>query len=80
MSRNGGLPNLRHLDLSGCSNLTGEGISDLVDTCPLLVPSELYYCDNIYDGPLSDQASPCQNVECSNRVCCRTASAAETVS
>ena len=42
----------------------------------LLVLSELY---NFYHDLLSDQAPLYQNVEWSNRVCCRTSSAAETV-
>ena len=66
-----GLPKLKHLDLSGCLNVSADGLKDLVSTCLGLDAEELYYCDNITEGPYSQSASGCQNVECKNRVCCR---------
>lgn len=67
----GGLPRLEYLDLSGCLNLTGEVVSSLVSTTLHLDPTNLFYCDNILDGPYPDTASGCQNVQCGSRVCCR---------
>ena len=71
LAENGGLPNMQYLDLSGCLNLTGPGITELVDTCLQLDPGSLYYCDNIIDGPYVESASGCQNLQCSSRICCR---------
>ncbi|XP_065067234.1 F-box/LRR-repeat protein 5-like [Rhopilema esculentum] len=67
-----GLPSLKHLDLSGCLNVSADGLKDLVSTCTGLNAEELYYCDNITEGPYSQSASGCQNIECKNRVCCRS--------
>lgn len=72
LARYGGLPKLRHLDLSGCSQVTAEGLLDLVFVCPKLDHTEFFYCDNIDEGPYPDTASGCQNLQCKNRVCCRT--------
>ncbi|XP_013408873.1 F-box/LRR-repeat protein 5 [Lingula anatina] len=72
LASNHGLPRLRHLDLSGCSNLSGQALTSLVDTCHALNVEELYYCDNLLDGPYPEEASGCQNLECSNRFCCRS--------
>ncbi|XP_031565949.1 F-box/LRR-repeat protein 5-like [Actinia tenebrosa] len=69
----GGLPNLQYLDLSGCLNVTAEGLLNLVSVCPSLDHAQFFYCDNIYEGPYPDTASGCQNLECTNRVCCRLA-------
>ena len=68
----GRYPYLHHLDLSGCLRISGDGLHSLVDVCPNLEPASLYYCDNIVDGPHADLASGCQNLECGNRVCCRS--------
>lgn len=72
LARYGGLPKLRHLDLSGCLQVTAEGLLDLVFVCPTLDHTEFFYCDNIDEGPYPDTASGCQNLQCKNRVCCRT--------
>jgi len=66
-----GFPDLKHLDLSGCFNVSPDALKDLVSTCAVLDAEELYYCDNITEGPYAQLASGCQNVECKNRVCCR---------
>ena len=63
---------LRHADFSGCFQLTAAGLDAFVAICPSLEPSALYYCDNIVDGPYSESASGCRNLECGSRVCCRT--------
>ena len=63
---------LRHLDLSGCLQVTAKGLSDLVSVCPNIDHTEFFYCDNIDEGPYQDTASGCQNLECSSRVCCRS--------
>ena len=72
LARYGGLPELHHLDLSGCLQVTAEGLLDLVFVCPNLNHTEFFYCDNIDEGPYPDTASGCQNLQCKNRVCCRT--------
>ncbi|XP_068713372.1 F-box/LRR-repeat protein 5-like isoform X1 [Montipora foliosa] len=72
LARYGGLPKLRHLDLSGCLQVTAQGLMDLVNVCPNLDHAEFFYCDNIDEGPYPDTASGCQNLQCKNRVCCRT--------
>ncbi|XP_019628195.1 PREDICTED: F-box/LRR-repeat protein 5-like [Branchiostoma belcheri] len=72
LASHGGLPQLTHLDLSGCLNITAEGLAALADSCRSLDHQQFYYCDNITDGPFSDTASGCQNLQCSSRVCCRS--------
>ncbi len=68
----GPLPRLRHLDLSGCVNVTPDALTALVHHCSALDASRLFYCDNIPDGPCADTANGCNNVGCSRRFCCRT--------
>lgn len=68
----GPYPYLHHLDLSGCLNVTARGLSDFVKACDSLNHEEFFYCDNILEGPYAQTASGCQNLECSNRVCCRS--------
>ncbi|XP_043918516.1 F-box/LRR-repeat protein 5 [Protopterus annectens] len=68
----GGLPSLEHLNLSGCLLITGAGLQDLVSVCPSLNDEHFYYCDNIVNGPHSETASGCQNLQCGFRVCCRS--------
>ncbi|CAH1265141.1 FBXL5 [Branchiostoma lanceolatum] len=72
LASHGGLPRLTHLDLSGCLNITAEGLAALADNCLSLDHEQFFYCDNITDGPFSDTASGCQNLQCSSRVCCRS--------
>lgn len=72
LARYGGLPKLRHLDLSGCLQVTAQGLMELVFVCPNLDHTEFFYCDNIDEGPYPDTASGCQNLQCKNRVCCRS--------
>jgi len=47
LTRGGGLPQLEHLNLSGCLTVTGAGLQDLVSACPSLNDEHFYYCDNI---------------------------------
>eukprot|EP00058_Branchiostoma_floridae_P017295 XP_002602783.1 hypothetical protein BRAFLDRAFT_115491 [Branchiostoma floridae] len=72
LASHGGLPQLTHLDLSGCLNITADGLAALADNCLSLDHEQFFYCDNITDGPFSDTASGCQNLQCSSRVCCRS--------
>ncbi|XP_070559832.1 F-box/LRR-repeat protein 5-like [Ptychodera flava] len=72
LASNGGLPNLRHLDLSGCLNVTGAGLQELAEACPNLEHEQFFYCDNITEGPFQESASGCQNLQCRKRVCCRS--------
>ena len=61
---------LVHLDLSGCPSIGGNILSSLVSQCPSLEPENLYYCDNILDGPCANFASGCLNRSDGNRFCC----------
>ncbi|XP_033647500.1 F-box/LRR-repeat protein 5-like isoform X2 [Asterias rubens] len=72
LATNGGLPHLKHLDLSGCLNVTSAGLNQLATVCHGIVQEEFFYCDNILEGPYPDTASGCQNLQCSNLVCCRS--------
>ena len=69
-----GLPRLKHLDLSGCMNVSVEGLLPVLETCPLINFSHLFYCDNVFLGEgIDDLASGCRNLaRGSNRVCCRS--------
>ncbi|XP_072176393.1 F-box/LRR-repeat protein 5-like [Diadema setosum] len=72
LSQAGGWPHLKHLDMSGCLNISALGLSQLAEASPALNHQEFFYCDNIEEGPYADTASGCQNLQCSNRVCCRS--------
>ena len=61
---------LVHLDLSGCPNIGGNILSSLVSQCPSLESENLYYCDNILDGPCADIASGCLNRGDGTKFCC----------
>jgi len=69
-----GLPRLKHLDLSGCMNISVEGLLPVLENCPLINFSHLFYCDNVFLGEgIDDLASGCRNLaRGSTRVCCRT--------
>ncbi|XP_003973888.3 F-box/LRR-repeat protein 5 [Takifugu rubripes] len=71
LAQRGGLPALEHLNLSGCLFITEVGLQELVSACPSLNDEHFYYCDNI-NGPHSDTASGCQNLQCGFRACCRS--------
>ncbi|KAK8723607.1 hypothetical protein OTU49_011461 [Cherax quadricarinatus] len=66
------LDNLRNVDVSGCYQLTGGGLEIFVSACPTLQPENLWYCDNIEDGPYPTQANGCANLCNPVRVCCRS--------
>ncbi|CAF0705363.1 unnamed protein product [Brachionus calyciflorus] len=66
------LSNLKYLNLSGCVNLTAFGMSLFLEYSDLLKGENVYYCDNITDGPLSDTANGCENIECAKKYCCRS--------
>lgn len=38
----------------------------------ILKGENLFYCDNITDGPLRDTANGCENLECEKKYCCRS--------
>jgi len=69
-----GLPFLRHLDLSGCMNISVDGLLPLLETCPFINFTHLFYCDNVVLGDgIDDLASGCRNLQRGgNRVCCRS--------
>ena len=59
------------LKLSGCINLSALGMSLLVEMSKTLNGANLYYCDNIVDGPMKETANSCDNY-CGNKFCCRS--------
>ncbi|GAB1609714.1 F-box/LRR-repeat protein 5-like isoform X2 [Argonauta hians] len=71
LSTFGKLSNLTYLDLSGCLRVSGDVLEKLVESCPKLEHQFLFYCDNISNDPYEYTASGCQNLQCTNRVCCR---------
>ncbi|CAG0882140.1 unnamed protein product [Cyprideis torosa] len=61
---------LRFLELSGVYQLTGPALSEFVHaSCPRLSPLNLYYCDNVENGPYQQEANGCQNL--GTKDCCR---------
>jgi F-box/leucine-rich repeat protein 5 len=65
------LSNLKYLNLSGCINLTAFGMNLFLEYSPELEGENLYYCDNIVDGPMKETANGCENLECGTKFCCR---------
>ena len=63
---------LTYLNLSGCINVSSHGMNLFVDLCQLLNGENLYYCDNIDDGPLGTSANGCENLGCGKKFCCRS--------
>ncbi|XP_071517199.1 F-box/LRR-repeat protein 5-like isoform X1 [Panulirus ornatus] len=72
MASVGILDNLRNCDVSGCYQLTGEGLEIFTNACPTLQPENLWYCDNIEDGPYPTLANGCANLCNPIKVCCRS--------
>lgn len=66
------LRNLKYLNLSGCVNMTSLGMNLFVEMSSLLDGENLYYCDNITDGPLRNMANGCENLEQGRKFCCRS--------
>jgi len=66
----GEFPCLKLLDVSGLHKITAAGLDSFLHMCPNLRPDMLSYCDDIMDGPFSDVANGCQNVD-SSKICCR---------
>lgn len=65
------LTNLQYLNLSGCLNISSMGMNLFVEIADELDGENLYYCDNIDDGPLKDTANGCANLESPDKFCCR---------
>ena len=63
---------LCHLDLSGCFQLSGEGLRMVTMDTKFIKAENLYYCDNIVDGPYPTQANGCANLCNPVRMCCRS--------
>ena len=68
-----GLPRLVHLDVSGLYLATASALSEVATKCPRLKAEQLSYCDNIMDGPYSESANGCGNLD-SGLPCCRSTS------
>jgi len=66
------LRNLEYLNLSGCINMTSLGMNLFVEMSSLLNGENLYYCDNITDGPMRTLANGCDNLEQGRKFCCRS--------
>jgi F-box/leucine-rich repeat protein 5 len=66
------LQNLQYLNLSGCINMTSLGLHLFTEMSQLLDGENLYYCDNVTDGPLNATANGCSNLESANKFCCRS--------
>lgn len=67
----GALLGLTFLDVSGCYQLTGRGLESVARVCPSLPPQQLWYCDDIMDGPFPTMANGCANLANPVRICCR---------
>lgn len=65
------LKKLEYLNLSGCLNVSSTGMHLIVEEANELDGENLYYCDNIDDGPLQHTANGCANLECPKKYCCR---------
>ena len=61
---------LTFMDVSGCPMISGGVLNAVADRSPRLQPQDLYYCNRIVEGPYSDEANGCQNLECPVRNCC----------
>lgn len=66
----GVLQGLEYLDVSGCWLLTGPGLCAITDSLKHLKPENIFYCDQITNGPYPEAANGCQNLESSTRACC----------
>lgn len=67
------LKELQYLNLSGCLNVSSIGMNLFVRVSEQLHGENLYYCDNIDNGPLRETANGCENLECGSKFCCRNA-------
>ncbi|GIX84853.1 hypothetical protein CDAR_490711 [Caerostris darwini] len=67
----GVLEKLEFLDVSGCWLLTGPELCSITDLLTNLKAENIFYCDQIFDGPYPDTANGCQNLENGARACCR---------
>ncbi|CAL1291664.1 unnamed protein product [Larinioides sclopetarius] len=67
----GVLNKLQFLDVSGCWLLNGPELCSVTDSLTHLNPENIFYCDQILDGPYPDSANGCQNLESGIRACCR---------
>ncbi|XP_066956915.1 F-box/LRR-repeat protein 5-like [Macrobrachium rosenbergii] len=63
---------LCHLDVSGCFQLSGEGLRMFAYDSRALKAENLFYCDNISDGPYPTRANGCANLCNPVRMCCRS--------
>ncbi|GFU12516.1 hypothetical protein NPIL_661251 [Nephila pilipes] len=67
----GVLEKLEFLDVSGCWLLSGPELCSVTDSLAYLMPENIFYCDQIFDGPYPETANGCQNLENGTRACCR---------
>ena len=65
------LTDLQYLNLSGCLNLSSTAMHLFFQMTNSLNGENVYYCDNIEDGPLKATANGCENLEINKKFCCR---------
>jgi F-box/leucine-rich repeat protein 5 len=58
--------------MSGCLNVTAKGLHLFVETSKKIRGENLFYCDNIVEGPMKETANGCENVDSDINYCCRT--------
>ena len=66
------LEQIVYVNLSGCLNLTAQGLRLFIEKSQNLQGENLFYCDNIVNGPFEESANGCENVDCTKKFCCRT--------
>ena len=72
LGASGILLGLTLLDVSGCYQLTGQGLDGVARVCPALPAEKIWYCDDILDGPFPTMANGCANLANPVRICCRS--------
>ena len=67
------LDSLNYLNVSGCPNISSDSLNGFVSLTSEnhLNAEDVYYCDNILNGPFGGNANCCENVESKRKFCCR---------
>ncbi|RXG69908.1 F-box/LRR-repeat protein 5 [Armadillidium vulgare] len=69
--REGALQNITYLNVSGCFEIFGHNFTDLVKQCPYLQAKNIFYCNNIVDGPYPSEAGGCDTINHVVKKCCQ---------
>ncbi|KAB7501894.1 F-box/LRR-repeat protein 5 [Armadillidium nasatum] len=67
----GALQNITYLNVSGCFEILGHNFTDLVKQCPYLQAKNIFYCNNIVDGPYPSEAGGCDTINHVVKKCCQ---------